>query len=114
VVTALCLYVFGPSLAEVFAAWDRLNEVHPVSLLAVLGCEAASFWCVWVLQRIALRTKAWFPVVMSQLAGNAFNRITPGGGATGTALQVRMLVDAGYDATMTASALTWQSVLITA
>jgi uncharacterized protein (TIRG00374 family) len=52
--------------------------------------------------------------VTTQLAGNAFNRITPGGGATGTALQIRMLADAGFDATTVASALTWQSVLITA
>jgi putative heme transporter len=114
VVTGLCLYVFGPSLADVFAAWDRLGEVHPASVLAVLALEVASFWCIWWLQRTALRTKTWFPIVTSQLAGNAFNRITPGGGATGTALQVRMLVDAGFDTTMTASALTWQSVLISA
>ena len=113
-VTALCLYVFGPSLADVFEAWDRLGEVHPVAVLAVIGLEFGSFWCVWVLQRIALRTTEWFSVVTTQLAGNAFNRITPGGGATGTALQIRMLADAGFNATSVASALTWQSVLITA
>jgi uncharacterized protein (TIRG00374 family) len=112
--TAICVYVFAPSIADVFAAWDRLGEVHPVAVIAVLACEAASFVCVWQLQRICLRTKEWFSVAMSQLAGNAFNRVTPGGGATGTALQVRMLHDAGFSTTAAASALTLQSVLITA
>jgi len=113
-VSGLCLYVFAPSIAEVFEAWDRLGEVHPAALIAVLGCEAASFLCMWILQRIALRTDAWFSVVTTQLAGNAFNRITPGGGATGTALQVGMLSDAGFATTTAASALTVQSLLITA
>jgi uncharacterized protein (TIRG00374 family) len=53
-------------------------------------------------------------VVTTQLAGNAFNRITPGGGATGTAIQVNMLADAGFDVTHAATALTVQSVLSTA
>ena len=113
-VSALCLYVFAPSIAEVFEAWDRLGEVHPLAVIALLALEGASLMCVWLLQRIALRTSEWFSVITSQLAGNAFNRITPGGGATGTALQVRMLADAGFDTTHAASALTVQSLLITA
>jgi uncharacterized protein (TIRG00374 family) len=44
--------------------------------------------------------------------GNAFNRITPGGGSTGTALQVRMLKDAGFETANTATALTVQSILV--
>ena len=113
-VTALCLYVLAPSIAEVFEAWDRLGEVHPGAILLVLACEVASFACVWLLQAIALRTGDWFSVITTQLAGNAFNRITPGGGATGTALQARMLADAGFDTTKAATALTVQSVLVTA
>lgn len=114
VVTGLCLYVFAPSLAEVFAAWDRLGEVHPAAIVAVLACEAASYLCVWGLQAIALRSRDWFAISTTQLAGNAFNRITPGGGATGTALQVRMLRDAGFDGAKAGTALTVQSLLITA
>ncbi|MEX0948401.1 MAG: lysylphosphatidylglycerol synthase transmembrane domain-containing protein [Acidimicrobiia bacterium] len=113
-ITGICLYVFAPSLAEVFEAWDRLGEVHPLAVIAVVACEAASFLCVWMLQRISIGTTQWFSVAMSQLAGNAFNRVTPGGGATGTALQARMLGDAGIPTTRAATALTVQSLLITA
>jgi uncharacterized protein (TIRG00374 family) len=112
--TAICLYVFAPSIAEVFEAWDHLGDVHPAALVAVVMCETASFVCQWQLQRIALGTTAWFSVATTQLAGNAFNRITPGGGATGTALQARMLADAGFRATAAASALTVQSLMGTA
>jgi uncharacterized protein (TIRG00374 family) len=112
-ITGVCLYVFAPSIAEVFEAWDRLGEVHPAAVVGILALEGGSFFCMWVLQRIALRTKEWFSVVTTQLAGNAFNRITPGGGATGTVLQARMLADAGFSATTAASALTVQSLLIT-
>jgi uncharacterized protein (TIRG00374 family) len=114
VITGLCLYVFAPSIAQVFAAWDRLGQVHPVALVGVLACETVSFACVCMLQRVALRTDDWFSVITTDLAANAFNRITPGGGATGTVLQVRLLGDAGFDTTTAASALTLQSLLITA
>jgi hypothetical protein len=113
-VTAVCFYVFAPSLAEVFEAWDRLGDVEPLALLAVLGCEVLSFVCVWALQRISLRTSEWFSVATAQLAANAFSRVVPGGGATSTAIQVRMLTDAGFRPMTAASALTVQSLMITA
>ncbi|HEX9467006.1 MAG TPA: lysylphosphatidylglycerol synthase transmembrane domain-containing protein [Acidimicrobiia bacterium] len=113
-VSALCLYVFAPSIAEAFAAWHGLGRVNPVALVAVLACEVGSFACVWVLQRLALRTNDWFTVINTQLAGNAFNRITPGGGVSGTALQARMLADAGFGFTAAVSALTLQSLLVSA
>jgi uncharacterized protein (TIRG00374 family) len=114
VATGVCLYIFAPSIAEVFEAYDRLGEVHPAALIAVAALEGLSFVCIWQLQRICLRTTAWFSISLSHLAGNAFNRITPGGGATGTALQARMLSDAGFSGTTAASALAVQSVLLTA
>ena len=113
-VTALCLYLFAPSIAEVFEAWNKLGEVHPAAIPVILLFELASFGCTWMLQRIALRTHGWFPVVTTQLAGNSFNRITPGGGATGTALQARMLVDAGFNPAKAGTGITVQSLLITA
>ncbi|MCJ7437459.1 MAG: flippase-like domain-containing protein [Acidimicrobiia bacterium] len=114
VVTGFSLYLFAPSIAEVFEAWDKLGEVHPATIPVLLACEIGSFVCVWILQRIALRTHGWFVVATTQLAGNAFNRITPGGGTTGTALQATMLTDAGFDGAKAAAALTAQSLLITA
>jgi uncharacterized protein (TIRG00374 family) len=61
---------------------------------------------------IALQSDDWFTNATTQLAANAFNRITPGGGATGMALQVRMLGDAGMDTPKALSGLTVQTVLL--
>ena len=61
---------------------------------------------------IALQSDDWFTNATTQLAANAFNRITPGGGATGLALQVRMLGDAGVDAPKALSGLSLQTVLL--
>jgi uncharacterized protein (TIRG00374 family) len=114
VLSAVCLYLFAPSIAEVFSAWGQLGAVEPLFLLPAIGCAVASFACVWLVQAIALGTRDGFSVATTQLAGNAFNRITPGGGATGTALQANMLADAGYDVSHAATALAVQSVLSTA
>ena len=113
-VTAICLYFFAPSIGEVFAAWSRLGRVHPVWMVPAVLCAVASYACVWVVQAVAIGTRNWFAVITTQLAGNAFNRITPGGGATGMAMQTNMLTAAGIDAPRAATALTVQSVLSTA
>ena len=111
-VTGICLYLLAPSIVEVLAAWRRLDRFEPAWLAVILACEAASFASIWALQRVVMPEVSWFDGATSQLVGNAFNRITPGGGATGTALQARLLADAGYDLTAVASALTAQSILI--
>ena len=110
-VSLLCLYLLFPKLAEVFEAWDSLGKVDPLWIPAIAGAEFASFVCVWVLQRLALRGGSWFVVVTTHLAGNAFNRVTPLGGATGTAFQARMLADAGIPLAKAASAMTVTSIL---
>ena len=43
-----------------------------------VAAEVAHFACTFAPQRLALRTKAWFPVITSQLAGNAITLIVPG------------------------------------
>lgn len=112
--TAISLYVFAPSLIEVYSSWGTLVTIAPWWLLAIFGAETISFICIWWLQTIALRTTIWFPVVTSQLAGNAFSRVVPGGAAAGVALQMRMLMTAGVDTTTAASSLTAVSLLTTA
>jgi uncharacterized protein (TIRG00374 family) len=114
VLCAVSLYLLAPSIGEVFSAWDRLDEFNPVAIPLVVVLEILSLACVWVLQAIALRREHWDAIILSQLAANAFNRVTPGGGATGTALQARMLADAGFDLTTAATAVTVQSLLVTA
>ncbi|HSO96283.1 MAG TPA: lysylphosphatidylglycerol synthase transmembrane domain-containing protein [Acidimicrobiia bacterium] len=111
--TGICLYLLAPSIVEVFSAWQRLDRFDPIWLVVILACETASFGCIWALQRIVMPDVGWVDGALSQLVGNAFNRITPGGGATGTALQVRLLADAGHDLTGVASALTAESLMIT-
>ena len=111
-VTFVSLYLLWPSLTEVFSQWRSLTTLEPEWIAIALGLELLSFVAVWELQRIALQTKRWFPVVMSQLAGNAFGRIIPGGVAAAGALQYRMLVRAGIPGARIASSLTAVSVLL--
>jgi uncharacterized protein (TIRG00374 family) len=74
--------------------------------------QAATLVCIWALQRVALRTPRWRPVIASQLAGNALAKIAPGGGALGGALQYRMLVQSGLPAGSTVAALTATNLLV--
>src|SRR5689334_5317476 len=108
-VTVACLWLLAPKLSQVFAAWDGLGRVDPAWMAVVLACEAAVFVCIWIVQMTALQSDDWFTNATTQLAANAFNRITPGGGATGLALQVRMLGDAGMDTPKALSGLTVQT-----
>jgi uncharacterized protein (TIRG00374 family) len=94
---AASLYVFLPSLLSVFGSWRSLSHLDWPFVPLVLVCEIASFLCLWELDRIALRTKGWFPIASAQLSGNAVGRIVPGGGATATAFTVSMLRGAGVD-----------------
>ena len=109
--TAVSLYLLFPSLVEVFTSWRDLRTLDVVWVAIALGFEAASFLAVWELQRIVLRTPSWFAVGTSQLTGNAFGRIVPGGMATAGALQYRMLVQAGIPGSTAAAGLTATSVI---
>jgi hypothetical protein len=100
-VAGVAIYLVFPAITEVFASWPRLSTLDPWWLTAALAAEVAHFVCTFALQRLALRTRAWFPVITSQLAGNAISLIMPGGAAVGAALQFRML--AASDADMTSA-----------
>jgi uncharacterized protein (TIRG00374 family) len=109
--TAVSLYLLFPSLVEVFTSWRDLRTLDVLWVAIALGFEAASFLAVWELQRIVLRTPSWFAVGTSQLTGNAFGRIVPGGMATAGALQYRMLVQASIPGSTAAAGLTATSVI---
>jgi uncharacterized protein (TIRG00374 family) len=106
IVTGISLYFVFPSLIEVFSSWPRLVDLEPWWLLPMVLLEAGSFASIVALQRICLRTRAFWPVLTAQLAGNAFSRIVPGGAAAGAAVQYPMLVDAGVPRGRVASGLT--------
>ncbi len=112
-ITLIALYVLWPSLLEVLESWPKLLDLDPAWFLVMLACEAASFVCIWGLQRLALRSKGWFGVATAQLASNAFSRVVPGGAAAGGAMQWRMLTDSGVDGTLVATSLTASSVIST-
>lgn len=113
-ITAIGLYVVWPALLDVFSAWPMLLTLDPAWIWLSILAELASFAVLWELQRIALRWDGWFLVVTSQLAGNAFSRIVPGGAPAGAALQYRMLTVGGLDGASTAVGLTTVSLLTTA
>lgn len=68
-ISGISLYVFLPSLMAVASSWRALERVDWVFAVLVLACEAASSVCLWELDRIALRTREWFPVATAQLGG---------------------------------------------
>ena len=111
IISAVSLYLLMPSLLDVFTSWRELFDLRVEWFVAALLFEAACFVCIWELQRIALRTRSWFTVACSQLAGNAFGRVVPGGAAPAAALQYKMLVRAGVPARSVASGLTATTLL---
>ncbi len=110
-VGGVAFYVLLPSLLAVFGSWRSLEHLDwPFAALA-LGCEAASFVCLWELDRIALRTRRWLPVIVAQLSGNAAGRIFPGGGATSTAVSASVLRQSGADTSEAAAAFATSTLL---
>ncbi|MDQ1666663.1 MAG: putative heme transporter, partial [Actinomycetota bacterium] len=112
-VTAVSLYIVAPSLLAVFNAFPQLGDVQPVWFLIVVVLESASFVSLWVLLRVALRTRSWFDIASSQLASNAASRILPGGAASGTVVQAAVLIASGYPAARVGAALGATGLLTT-
>src|SRR5262245_31484483 len=67
-ISAVSLYILLPSLIAVASSWRSLKHVDWRYAALMLLCEAASWVCLWWLDRIALRTQAWFPVATAQLS----------------------------------------------
>jgi uncharacterized protein (TIRG00374 family) len=111
VVAGVALYLVLPELFAVFHSWPRLANLDLLWFIPALLAEGAHFVCTFSLQRIALRTRAWFSVITAQLAGNAISLIVPGGAAAGAAVQFRMLAVSGMDATDAVGGLTAFSFL---
>ena len=76
-IALVSLYFLLPSVLAVFASWRSLSHLDWPFAVLVIVCEAASFVCLWELDRIALHVRAWFPVATAQLSGNAVGRIVP-------------------------------------
>ncbi|MCM3921684.1 flippase-like domain-containing protein [Frankia sp. AiPs1] len=111
--TGVALYLLMPQLLAVFSAFPRLRAFQPLWYPAMVLLEAASFACVWQLQRIAISGLSWFLSVTSQLVSNSISRIVPGGIAVGGAVQFRMLNRGGCDPAAAGFALTATSMVTT-
>ncbi len=111
VVGGVTIYLVFPSLVAVFSSFPKLTSLEPVWFSIAVVLQVAHFACTIALQRIALRTKAWFSVATSQLSGNAISLIVPGGAAFGAATQFRMLAAAGNDPATAVAGLTAFSLL---
>jgi hypothetical protein len=74
-IAGVSLYLLLPSLLAVFASWRSLSHLDWRFAVLVLACEAASFVCLWDLDRIALKKPSWFAIGTAQLSGNAVGRL---------------------------------------
>ncbi len=108
----LSLYVLGPGLVEVLSSAPRLATIDWWWFPLMFALETASFASYWAVQWISVRRAAWWDIITTQLAGNSFGRIVPGGGAAAGALQYRMLVDGGAPRGSTATGLTATNLLV--
>ncbi len=111
VIAGVALYVVAPEVVGVLHSFPRIVTLNLLWFIPALFAEATHFGCTIALQRVALRTKAWFSVVCAQLAGNAISLIVPGGQAAGAAVQFRMLGESGMDAADSVGGLTAFSFL---
>jgi uncharacterized protein (TIRG00374 family) len=107
----LGIYLVLPSLTRVLSAWPQLARLNPAWLAVALAAEIGSFTCYFGLERLALRTTAWFSVVTAGLTGNAISLSVPGGAAAGAAVQYEMLGAAGFDTDTAVAGLTAISLL---
>ena len=112
-VTGVALYIVFPSLLGLLDGLPSLSKISPVWFLTVAVAELLSFVSLWALLRIALRTKKWFVVAVSQLAGNAASRVVPGGAAAGGVVQGGVLVRSGYPVPAVGAVLSATGLLTT-
>ncbi len=113
-VTGVSLYLLTPALVEMFSSWPKLREFSWLAFILMVLLKTASFASIWLLMRIVLGVEKWRPVMLSQLASNAFSRVVPGGAAAAAGMQVRMLRDAGVSTQRGVSGLTASNLLTTA
>lgn len=124
-VTGIGLYIVAPSLLTMFGAWPRLAGVAVRWFVVLAVLELCSFASLWWLARIALAPSSgdagltdgavpalgWGTTATAQLAGNAASKVVPGGAATGSVVQAKVLISAGQPASTVASGLTAVNLL---
>src|SRR4051812_21755834 len=110
-ITGVSLYLVAPSVIQTLGSWEDIKKFAPGWLAVMLLAQTAAMASLWALQHIAIGRGSWRAVIGSQLAGNALAKVAPGGGALGSALQYRMLVEADVPARSAVSGLTTSNIL---
>ncbi|MCP4085681.1 MAG: UPF0104 family protein [Actinomycetia bacterium] len=110
-VAALSIYLVIPSIIATFSSWPELERLKDGSLLVMAGFTLASLVCFWIMLGLCLRSRHWLVMATSQLASGAIGRLVPGGAATATAVQYRLLSDAGVAKETAGTGLTVATLL---
>jgi uncharacterized protein (TIRG00374 family) len=113
-VVALVLYGVAPAVLQVLDAWPQVVRIEPYWFAAMIAAQVLSWAGMWLLQRLAVDARSWWPVVTSQLASGALGRVVPGGAAAAGALQYRMLVQAGVPASLAGIGIGAASIVLLA
>jgi uncharacterized protein (TIRG00374 family) len=111
---ALVLYGVAPAVLQVFDAWPEVVDLAPYWFAAMIAAQLASWTGVWLLQRLAVDARSWWPVATSYLASSAVGRVVPGGAAAAGALQYGMLVQAGVPAALAGIGIGAASIVLLA
>lgn len=111
---ALVLYGVAPAVLNVFDAWPKVVDIEPYWFAAMVAAQIGSWAGMWLLQRLAVGARSWWPIVTSQLASGALGRVVPGGAAAAGALQFRMLVQAGIPGSLAGIGIGAASIVLLA
>jgi len=111
---ALVLYGVAPAVLEVLDAWPEVITIEPYWFAAMVGAQILSWAGMWLLQRLAVDARSWWPIVTSQLASGALGRVVPGGAAAAGALQYRMLTQAGIPSSLAGIGIGTGSIVLLA
>ena len=114
VVFGLVLYGVAPAVLQVLDAWPEVVDIEPYWFAAMIAAQVASWAGMWLLQRLAVDARSWWPVITSQLASGAFGRVVPGGAAAAGALQYGMLVQAGVPPSLAGIGIGVASIVVLA
>jgi uncharacterized protein (TIRG00374 family) len=110
-ITGFSVYLVMPSVIATFGSWPELQRLREGSLVLMVALTLLSLGCFWIMLGLSLRSTDWPLMSASQLASAAIARILPGGSATATGVQYKILNDAGIDSAAVGTGLTVVTLL---
>src|SRR6187200_1356364 len=114
VVCALVLYGVAPAVIDVLDEFPKVADIEPYWFVAMIVAQVGSWAGLWLLQRLAVDSHTWWPVITSNLASSAVGRVVPGGAAAAGAMQFKMLVQAGVSPSLAGLGITVAGIVVLA